>query len=144
MATAIRNPAATPSSPVDHSTTTPEEDSGPGAPRTRGHVPRAIQPPCERGDNRCRAAGAHAGARVARCRGSRPSGFAVEQLSAVRAACSEALGRPVDRDSLPSARDDGREAGGGGWSGFLVGAGCLTVLLGVVGIWSYGLIALVG
>ncbi|GGQ82932.1 DUF6584 family protein [Streptomyces pilosus] len=76
--------------------------------------------------------------------GLAPSGFAVEQLTAVRAACSEALGRPVDWDSVPSARDDGPEAGGGGLSGFLVGAGCLTVLLGMVGIWVYGLIALVG
>ncbi|MFC7990504.1 DUF6584 family protein [Streptomyces pilosus] len=86
-------------------------------------------------------------ARRKRTRGAEglaPSGFAVEQLTAVRAACSEALGRPVDWDSVPSARDDGPEAGGGGLSGLLVGAGCLTVLLGMVGIWVYGLIALVG
>jgi hypothetical protein len=70
------------------------------------------------------------------------SGFAVEQLAAVRTACSEALGRPVDWDSIPSVPDDEPDGGAGRFSSFLVGAGCLMVFLAMVGIWVNGLIAL--
>jgi hypothetical protein len=70
------------------------------------------------------------------------SGFAVEQLAAVRTACSEALGRPVDWDSVPSAPDDEPDVGTGKFSGLLAGAGCLLVLLAMLGIWVNGLIAL--
>ncbi len=73
-----------------------------------------------------------------------PSGFAVERLTAVRTACSEALGRPVDWDSIPSTRDGEPDAGAGKFSGFLAGAGCLVVLLAVAGIWLYGLYGLIG
>ncbi|MFF5158811.1 DUF6584 family protein [Streptomyces sp. NPDC000348] len=73
-----------------------------------------------------------------------PSGFAVEQLAAVRTACSEALGHPVDWDSGPSAPDDGPGTGAGGFTGFLAGAGCLVVFLAMLGIWVNGLIALFG
>ncbi|KOV22572.1 DUF6584 family protein [Streptomyces caelestis] len=71
-----------------------------------------------------------------------PSEFAVEQLTAVRTACSESLGRPVDWDSTPSAPDDEPGSAMGKFSGFLAGTGCLIALLAMVGIWLNGLIAL--
>lgn len=71
-----------------------------------------------------------------------PSGFAREQLAAVRTACSEALGRPVDWDSASSAPDGEPGPGSGKFTGFLAGAGCLAVLLAMLGIWVNGLIAL--
>lgn len=71
-----------------------------------------------------------------------PSKFAVEQLTAVRTACSEALGRPVDWDSIPSTPDDEPDADTGKFSGFLVGVGCVGVVLAMLGIWVNGLIAL--
>ncbi|MFI2378990.1 DUF6584 family protein [Streptomyces sp. NPDC018964] len=71
-----------------------------------------------------------------------PSKFAVEQLTAVRTACSEALGRPVNWDSIPSTPDDEPDADTGKFSGFLAGAGCLAVVLMMLGIWVNGLIAL--
>ncbi|MFF9203662.1 DUF6584 family protein [Streptomyces sp. NPDC014986] len=71
-----------------------------------------------------------------------PSSFAVEQLTAVRTACSEALGHPVDWDSTPSVPDDEPDDGAGGFSSFLAGAGCLAVFLTMLGIWVNGLIAL--
>ncbi|MFE9924478.1 DUF6584 family protein [Streptomyces sp. NPDC005774] len=70
------------------------------------------------------------------------SRFAMEQLTAVRVACSDALGRPVDWDSLPSASDDEPDAGRSKFTGLLAGAGCLTVILVMLGIWVNGLIAL--
>ncbi|MEZ3177296.1 hypothetical protein KYY02_00785 [Streptomyces pimonensis] len=71
-----------------------------------------------------------------------PSGFAVEQLAAVRTACSEALGRPVDWDSTASVPDDEPDAGVGKFGDFLAGAGCLVAVLAMLGIWVNGLIAL--
>ncbi|MET7291475.1 DUF6584 family protein [Streptomyces griseoloalbus] len=68
--------------------------------------------------------------------------FATEQLAAVRTACSDALGRPVDWDTVPSAPDDEPDTGEGSFSGFLAGVGCLVVALAMLGIWVNGLIAL--
>jgi hypothetical protein len=70
------------------------------------------------------------------------SEFARRQLAAVRTACSDALGRPVDWDTVPSASDDGPDAGEGKLAGFLAGAGCLVVVLAMLGIWVNGLVAL--
>ncbi|MCP9962180.1 hypothetical protein LUX05_13810 [Streptomyces somaliensis] len=69
-----------------------------------------------------------------------PSRFAAEQLAAVRTACSEALGRPVDwgEDPAPAAP----EAEEGRFAVFVVGAGCLMGGLVMVGIWVNGLVAL--
>ncbi|MET9802957.1 DUF6584 family protein [Streptomyces sp. NPDC006368] len=68
------------------------------------------------------------------------SRFAAEQLAAVRTACSDALGRPVDWDwdsaSFAPEPEEGKLVG------FLAGAGCLVVALAMLGIWVYGLIAL--
>lgn len=66
--------------------------------------------------------------------------FAREQLAAVRAACSEAVGRPVDWDTAPSGgqEDVGRSALGD----FLAGAGCLVTVLVILAIWVNGLVAL--
>ncbi|MCP9957299.1 DUF6584 family protein [Streptomyces sudanensis] len=75
------------------------------------------------------------------------SAFAAGQLAAVRTACSEALGRPVDWED-PAGWEDpeppfprGEE---GRLAGFLVGAGCLLTALVVLGIWVNGLVALFG
>ncbi|MFE4455207.1 DUF6584 family protein [Streptomyces sp. NPDC056796] len=69
--------------------------------------------------------------------------FAGEQLAAVRTACSEALGRPLDWDTVPSdEREDGRRHGS--FTGFLAGAGCLVAALVCVAIWVNGLVALLG
>ncbi|MFE7893647.1 DUF6584 family protein [Streptomyces sp. NPDC057412] len=70
------------------------------------------------------------------------SRFAVEQLTAVRTACSEVLGRPVDWDSIPSALDDEPHSGTREFSGLLASAGCLVVVLAALGVWVNGLIAL--
>lgn len=68
--------------------------------------------------------------------------FAREQLAAVRTACSEGVGRPVDWDGdLVGEREDG---GRGALSGFLAAAGCLVALLAFLAIWVYGLLALFG
>ncbi|WP_031520753.1 DUF6584 family protein [Streptomyces sp. NRRL F-5123] len=66
--------------------------------------------------------------------------FAGEQLASVRAACSDAMGRPVDWDTVPSGeKADSR------WSAFadfLAGAGCLVAVLAFFAIWVNGLVAL--
>lgn len=69
-----------------------------------------------------------------------PSRFAAEQLAAVRTACPEALGPPVDwgEDPAPTVP----EAAEGRFAGFVVGAGCLTGGLVMAGIWVNGPIAL--
>ncbi|MEV8069260.1 DUF6584 family protein [Streptomyces sp. NPDC085995] len=70
--------------------------------------------------------------------------FARERLAAVRAACSEAMGRPVDWDAPPSAgAADGR--GKSAFRDFLTGVRFLAVILAVVvffAIWVNGLVAL--
>ncbi|MFE0455231.1 DUF6584 family protein [Streptomyces sp. NPDC058914] len=66
--------------------------------------------------------------------------FAGEQLAAIRAACSEALGHPVDWDTAPSAgKEDSRASS---FAGFLAGAGCLVAVLAFLAIWVNGLVAL--
>ncbi|MEU7277444.1 DUF6584 family protein [Streptomyces sp. NPDC045431] len=74
-----------------------------------------------------------------------PSAFAREQLAAVRAACSEAVGRDVDWDAVPFDEEVSEaEKGDGGWSvsGVLAGAGCLVAVLAFLAIWVNGLVAL--
>ncbi|MFD9006872.1 DUF6584 family protein [Streptomyces sp. NPDC059582] len=67
------------------------------------------------------------------------SAFAREQLAAVRAACSEAVGRQVDWDgNLVGGQED---IGTSTFSGFLAGAGCLVALLAFLAIWVNGLLA---
>ncbi|NEE07317.1 hypothetical protein G3M58_12760 [Streptomyces sp. SID7499] len=66
--------------------------------------------------------------------------FARKQLAAVRAACSEAVGRPVDWDTKPSGRHEGSE--GSPLITFLAGAGCLVAVLAFIAIWVNGLVAL--
>ncbi|WP_393074014.1 DUF6584 family protein [Streptomyces sp. LN704] len=68
------------------------------------------------------------------------STFAREQLAAVRAACSDDMGRPADWDTVPSGpkADSGRR----GFAGFLAGAGCLVAVLAFLAIWVNGLVAL--
>ncbi|HZF91482.1 DUF6584 family protein [Streptomyces sp.] len=66
--------------------------------------------------------------------------FAEEQLAAVRMACSEAVGHPVDWDTTPSAWKE--EGSGSSFAGFLAGAGCLVALLAFLAIWVNGLVAL--
>ncbi|MEU6474252.1 DUF6584 family protein [Streptomyces massasporeus] len=67
--------------------------------------------------------------------------FAREQLAAVRAACSEALGHPVVWDTKPS--DPHQDSEGSPLTNFLAGAGCLVAVLAFVAIWVNGLVALV-
>ncbi|MEW2494353.1 DUF6584 family protein [Streptomyces nodosus] len=69
--------------------------------------------------------------------------FAGEQLAAVRAACSEAMGRPVDWDTVPSGETAG--SGKGAFAGFPARAGCVVAVLAVLAflaIWVNGLVAL--
>ncbi|MFD7137336.1 DUF6584 family protein [Streptomyces sp. NPDC059894] len=72
------------------------------------------------------------------------SAFARETLAAVRQACSDAVGHPVDWDTASSARHDGPEPGPRPITSFLAGTGCLVVLLAMVAIWVNGLVALFG
>ncbi|MDB1088748.1 hypothetical protein PJ985_14360 [Streptomyces sp. ACA25] len=66
--------------------------------------------------------------------------FAGEQLAAVRAACSEAMGRPVDwGTALSVEKEESREST---FADFLAGAGCLVAALVFLAIWVNGLIAL--
>ncbi|MEV7792170.1 DUF6584 family protein [Streptomyces sp. NPDC087512] len=66
--------------------------------------------------------------------------FAAGQLAAVRTACSAAVGRRVDWDTVPSG--DGTGGEGGTVGGFLAGAGCLAAVLAFLAIWVNGLLAL--
>jgi hypothetical protein len=70
------------------------------------------------------------------------SDFAREQLAAVRTACSEALGRPVDWDTVTHAHDTEEDGGNGSITGVLAGVGCLVAVLAMLAIWVNGLIAL--
>ncbi|MFJ4467805.1 DUF6584 family protein [Streptomyces sp. NPDC089424] len=66
--------------------------------------------------------------------------WAREQLAAVRTECSDVVGHPVDWDAVPSGEPaDGR---GGGFAGFLAGAGCLVAVLAFLAVWVNGLVAL--
>jgi hypothetical protein len=66
--------------------------------------------------------------------------FAGEQLAAVRAACSDALGHPVDWDSAPTGREP--EGKRGAFAGFLAGAGRVVAVVAFLAIWVNGLVAL--
>ncbi|MFG2964905.1 MULTISPECIES: DUF6584 family protein [unclassified Streptomyces] len=75
--------------------------------------------------------------------------FAEGQLVAVRTACSEKLGRPVDWDDPASYRDglDGKyKAPSESWTvgGVLAGVGCLVGALAFLAIWVNGVVALFG
>ncbi|NEA62086.1 DUF6584 family protein [Streptomyces sp. SID12488] len=66
--------------------------------------------------------------------------FAREQLAAVRAACSDDMGRPVDWDTMPSG-ENGRSSRSP-LANFLAQAGCLVTALAFIAIWVNGLVAL--
>ncbi|MEU4269672.1 DUF6584 family protein [Streptomyces sp. NPDC026092] len=73
--------------------------------------------------------------------------FAAGQLAAVRTACAEELGHPVDWDDPASYQDsleDPHEAPSEPWSvrDVLAGVGCLVGALAVLGIWVSGVVAL--
>ncbi|MGW3636131.1 DUF6584 family protein [Streptomyces sp. NPDC005122] len=68
------------------------------------------------------------------------SAFASEQLTTVRAACSDGMGHPVDWDTVPSGSQ--ADSGRSGLAGFLTGAGCLVAVLAFLAIWVNGLVAL--
>ncbi|MGW6866189.1 DUF6584 family protein [Streptomyces sp. NPDC054904] len=73
--------------------------------------------------------------------------FARGQLAAVRTACAEELGHPVDWDDPGSYRDDlieEHESPSEPWTvgGVLVGIGLLVAVLAFLAVWVNGLIAL--
>ncbi|MFD9461974.1 DUF6584 family protein [Streptomyces sp. NPDC060027] len=68
------------------------------------------------------------------------SAFARQQLAAIRAACSDALGHPVDWDTVPSSRETDNR--GSTFAGFLAATGCLVAVLAFLAIWVIGLVAL--
>ncbi|WP_069171760.1 DUF6584 family protein [Streptomyces griseus] len=73
--------------------------------------------------------------------------FAKRQLAAVRTACAEELGHPVDWDDPASYRDDleeGHDAPSEPWTagGALAGIGCLVGVLAFLAIWVNGVVAL--
>ncbi|MET7456858.1 DUF6584 family protein [Streptomyces sp. NPDC005574] len=70
------------------------------------------------------------------------SDFAEKQLAAVRSACSEALGRPVDWDTVAQGDDTEPGSGKGSLSGALAGVGCVVVVLAMLAVWVNGLVAL--
>ncbi|MFE1285658.1 DUF6584 family protein [Streptomyces sp. NPDC058751] len=66
--------------------------------------------------------------------------FARGQLEAVRVACSESTGRPVDWDTVPDGtRTDDENSR---FADFLAGAGCLVAVVAFLAIWVNGLVAL--
>ncbi|MGC9382444.1 DUF6584 family protein [Streptomyces sp. MH13] len=74
--------------------------------------------------------------------------FAEGQLVAVRTACAEELGHPVDWDDPASYRDglEKYEEPSEPWSfsGVLAGIGCLVGVLAFLAIWVNGVVALFG
>ncbi|MER7520643.1 DUF6584 family protein [Streptomyces sp. NPDC126499] len=73
--------------------------------------------------------------------------FARAQLAAVRTACAEELGHPVDWDDPASYRDgpeQAYEAPAEPWTvgGVLAGAGCLLAVLAFLAVWVNGVVAL--
>jgi hypothetical protein len=76
--------------------------------------------------------------------------FAERQLVAVRTACAEELGHPVDWDDPASYRDGLRETyeetPSEPWTagGVLAGVGCLVGALAFLAIWVNGVVALFG
>lgn len=75
--------------------------------------------------------------------------FAEKQLIAVRTACAEELGHPVDWDDPDSYRDgleEEYEEPSEPWTfgSVLAGAGCLVAALAFLAIWVNGVVALFG
>ncbi|WP_344358056.1 DUF6584 family protein [Streptomyces gobitricini] len=73
--------------------------------------------------------------------------FAEAQLVAVRTACAEELGHPVDWDDPASYRDEPEGEGvapSEPWtvSDVLAGVGCLAAALVFLAVWVYGLVSL--
>ncbi|NGO80079.1 hypothetical protein G6045_31135 [Streptomyces sp. YC504] len=73
--------------------------------------------------------------------------FAEGQLVAVRTACAEDLGHPVDWDDPASYKDglgEESESASGPWTagGVMTGLGCLLAVLAFFAIWVHGLVAL--
>ncbi|MER5397944.1 DUF6584 family protein [Streptomyces sp. NPDC002599] len=66
--------------------------------------------------------------------------FARGQLEAVRVACSDAVGQPVDWDTVPDGTETDSESSP--FTAFLTGAGCLVAVVAFLAIWVNGLIAL--
>ncbi|MEY2242217.1 DUF6584 family protein [Streptomyces sp. BF23-18] len=66
--------------------------------------------------------------------------FAREQLEAARVACSDAVGQPVDWDTVPQGVET--DGGSSPLTTFLTGAGCLVAAVAFLAIWVNGLIAL--
>ncbi|MFF3886239.1 DUF6584 family protein [Streptomyces sp. NPDC001914] len=66
--------------------------------------------------------------------------FARGQLEAVRTACSDSMGRPVDWDTAP--RDTKADSTNNPVADFLAGAGCLVAVVAFLAIWVNGLVAL--
>ncbi|AVV41668.1 hypothetical protein C6376_09660 [Streptomyces sp. P3] len=73
--------------------------------------------------------------------------FAMGQLAAVRTACAEEFGHPVDWDDPVTYLgdvEDKHEGPSGPWSvgGVLAGVGCLVATLAFLGVWVVGVLAL--
>ncbi|MFC9733940.1 DUF6584 family protein [Streptomyces roseolus] len=71
--------------------------------------------------------------------------FAASRLAALRAACAEELGHPVDWHDPASYRDGlEKRYEGAPWtlSDVLTGTGCLVAALAFAAVWVYGLVAL--
>ncbi|MFD3540423.1 DUF6584 family protein [Streptomyces sp. NPDC058662] len=72
--------------------------------------------------------------------------FAEEQLIALRAACAERLGRPVDWDDPDSYEEEVRFSAppSEGWTlrGVVMGGGCFVGVVGHVWLWVLGVMSL--
>ncbi|MEV6192118.1 DUF6584 family protein [Streptomyces sp. NPDC051920] len=66
--------------------------------------------------------------------------FARGQLEAVRVACSDSMGHPVDWDT--ASRDTKADSTNSPVADFLAGAGCLVAVVAFLAIWVNGLVAL--
>ncbi|MGK3091651.1 DUF6584 family protein [Streptomyces sp. WAC01490] len=69
-----------------------------------------------------------------------PTPFAAGQLTAVREAASEIVGRPVTWDGLVEVKGDARQISP--LTDALTGIGCLLLTIAFLGIWVYGLVSL--
>ncbi|MFE8975560.1 DUF6584 family protein [Streptomyces cyaneofuscatus] len=69
-----------------------------------------------------------------------PTPFAAGQLTAVREAASEIVGRPVTWDGLVEVKGDARQISP--LTDALTGIGCLLLTVAFLGIWVYGLVSL--
>ncbi|AXG80380.1 DUF6584 family protein [Streptomyces paludis] len=74
------------------------------------------------------------------------SAVAAERLAAVRAACSAAVGRPVEWGAVPRTGDrvyDNGAQPAGPLLRFMEDAGCFLLVCVLVGIWLVGLVSLI-